>query len=132
MAKDGRSKPPRHQPLPYQSQPPGLRFGAPPRDAFPRDNEDAFLRQWLIEYLPIASLVAPAADQGRSWEDLRSEHAEARTRKGGAPSDFKQWVRQTYNVRLSDYEISAAAASMDEVPDEFVELGHLLRAMPRR
>ncbi len=124
------------------------------RDAFPRDNEDAFLRQWLIEslqanrehlitprslrkgdiieYLPIASLVAPAADQGRSWEDLRSEHAEARTRKGGAPSDFKQWVRQTYNVRLSDYEISAAAASMDEVPDEFVELGHLLRAMPRR
>lgn len=123
------------------------------RTAFPRNSEDAFMRQWLIEslkanrehlitprslrkgdiieYLPITALVAPAAGQGKSWDDLRAEHAEALMRRDGAAKDFKQWIRMTYKVGITDEEVDAGAASMDEVPDEFVELGKLLRAMPR-
>lgn len=78
----------------------------------------------IIEYLPAHMLVPGEHD----WGALRDSHAEALQVKG-CPKDFKRWLELEMSADFSDEKVAAACNSMDEIPDEFVEILNAVRAI---
>ena len=70
----------------------------------------------IIDYLNCDQVLP-----GRTWEDLRAEHDEARSTRKGIPGDFKRYLGITYDVEFNE-ELIRSAAPRDSIPDDFTLL----------
>lgn len=70
----------------------------------------------IIDYLNCDQVLP-----GRTWENLRAEHDEARSTRKGIPGDFKRYLAITYDVEFNE-ELIRSAAPRDSIPDDFTLL----------
>lgn len=90
-------------------------------EALHEGTENRFQRMWgvrapdILDYLPCERIV-PGQN---SWEKLRAEY-EALSKK--RRPQFKKWIEREYEARLEDWDVKAAAESMDRIPPEFSAL----------
>jgi hypothetical protein len=56
------------------------------------------------------------------WDELKEQHATARSLGNGVPNDFKTWLVETHRTDLSDQSIREAVRRMQKIPRELTEV----------
>lgn len=80
----------------------------------------AFERADITEYLKPQSLSARA--QNKTWAELRRESG----KKSASSTEFKQWLRENYEISYDAETLKRAVQDLDEIPAEFVNLLNIL------
>ncbi len=56
------------------------------------------------------------------WDELKEQHATARSLKNGVPNDFKTWLVETHRTDLSDQSIREVVRQMQNIPKELTDV----------